>query len=602
MADRVEAWSETDDQRRPATDGTAEEHAGRPRRRGRGLTAGGLLWRVIAGQRRPVLAGSVFAMLHQAAEAGVPVMVGVVIDQAVATSDLGALVWRIVGLTVLFAGLSGSWLMAVRSYSRGLLGGAHEVRMAVTRRVLDPRGGADATLPGALLSTATTDARRTAEINDAVVFGAAAVAALGVAAAVLLSISVVLGLVVLVSVPLALVIVQLLVKPLERRSTVEQAAAAEAAAVAADLVTGLRVLKGIGAESVAASRYRRASQGSLMSTLSAVRAQASLDGFTIMLTGVVLAVVAWVGGRLAAQRSISVAGLVAAVGLTQFLVGPFSRLSWVVGLLARARASAGRVAMLLTAPPVVTDGGMALARPVQGAVALQGVTHARLQSLDLEVGPGELVGVVAPDPAEAAALLACLSRSVDPKFGVVRVDGCPLPTLDLDEARAAVLVDPHDARLFEGTLAENMAVDGVQEGARVDVAMAAAAADEVASSLPNGADTVLTELGRSLSGGQRQRVALARALAVDPPVLVLHDPTTAVDAATEHRIAAGLRSARAGRTTLIVTTSPGLLAVTDRVILLGGGGVAAEGSHAALLRFDERYRAAVLGQPVMTAQ
>jgi putative ABC transport system ATP-binding protein len=127
----------------------------------------------------------------------------------------------------------------------------------------------------------------------------------------------------------------------------------------------------------------------------------------------------------------------------------------------------------------------------------------------------------------------------------------------------------------------------------VERALVAAAADEVALALPHGTGTVLTERGRSLSGGQRQRVALARALACDPPVLVLHDPTTAVDPVTEARIAAGIRAARRGRTTLVVATSPALLAVADRVVLLEDGAVTAEGTHAGLVRDHPGYRAAL---------
>ncbi len=122
--------------------------------------------------------------------------------------------------------------------------------------------------------------------------------------------------------------------------------------------------------------------------------------------------------------------------------------------------------------------------------------------------------------------------------------------------------------------------------------MAASAADEVADTLPDGA--VLTERGRSLSGGQRQRVALARALAADPAVLVLHDPTTAVDAATEARIAGRLRAVRAGRTTVLVTTSPALLATTDRVVMLIHGTIAAQGTHTELVGSSLAYREAVL--------
>ncbi|WP_229808315.1 ATP-binding cassette domain-containing protein, partial [Actinomadura livida] len=123
---------------------------------------------------------------------------------------------------------------------------------------------------------------------------------------------------------------------------------------------------------------------------------------------------------------------------------------------------------------------------------------------------------------------------------------------------------------------------------------AAAAADEVAANLPRGTATVLTERGRSLSGGQRQRVALARALAAAAPVLVLHDPTTAVDAFTEARIAAGVREARGGRTTIVVATSPALLAAADRVVFVDGGAVAAEGAHGDLVHEHPAYRATVL--------
>jgi len=124
--------------------------------------------------------------------------------------------------------------------------------------------------------------------------------------------------------------------------------------------------------------------------------------------------------------------------------------------------------------------------------------------------------------------------------------------------------------------------------------MRAADADEVAATLPDGLDTVLGDGARTLSGGQRQRIALARALAADPPVLVVHDPTTAVDTVTEARIAIGLREMRSGRTTVLVTTSPALLAVTDRVIVLHEGKVSAEGTHAGLVASDVTYRETVL--------
>jgi putative ABC transport system ATP-binding protein len=208
------------------------------------------------------------------------------------------------------------------------------------------------------------------------------------------------------------------------------------------------------------------------------------------------------------------------------------------------------------------------------------------------VEPGEHVGVVCADPADAAALLDCLGREAEPAAGGVELDGVPVAAIEPAALRALVLVAAHDADLFSGTLDENVAAAAATPDA-VERAIVASGTDEVVASLPDGRGTVLAERGRTVSGGQRQRIALARALAADAPVLVLHEPTTAVDAVTEARIAEGLRDLRKGRTTVLVTTSPALLAATDRVVLVAGGRVAGEGGHADLLH-DDAYRAAVL--------
>ncbi|WP_233509840.1 ABC transporter ATP-binding protein [Actinomadura craniellae] len=537
---------------------------------------------------------------HQAGEALVPVVIGVVIDQAVTGGDTGALVRWLVVLGLVFAGLSYSFRFGARFQERGAERAEHALRLQITERVLDARGGAEqGRLPGALANIATGDARRVGAVNLVLPAGFSAIAGLLVGATMLLRVSVPLGLLVFLGLPPVLWLAHRLGRPLERRSEDEQERAAHASGVAADLVTGLRVLKGIGAERAAVDRYRRTSQDSLAATRRAAGAQAWLGGAMVTLTGVFIAAVALVGGRLAAADEISVGELVAAVGLAQFLLTPLSILSWVNGELAQARASAGRIAELLAAPPAVPSGTAAPPEPVRGRIRLAGVSHAALRNLDLETAPGEMLGVVARDPAAATALLACLGRDLDPAAGEVELDGVSLRDLDPADVRAAVLVAGHDAELFEGTLLDNVtacrpepAAETVPEA--VTAAMRAAAADEVARALPEGTATPVAERGRSLSGGQRQRVALARALAADPPVLVVHDPTTAVDAVTEARIAAGLREARRGRTTIVVATSPALLAVADRVVVVEDGAAVAEGSHFDLVRDHAGYRSAVL--------
>ncbi|RJQ80666.1 ABC transporter ATP-binding protein [Amycolatopsis panacis] len=551
-----------------------------------------VLRRAIAGQRRPVLLATLLAAGHQGGEALVPVVIGVVLDRAVADSSALTLVGWLAVLAVVFLVLSTSYRFGARAAERASVRSAHEIRLALSRRVLHPRGGAETgALAGELASVGVSDARRVGRVNAAIPLGVAGLSGLVVSAVVLLRMSVPLGLLVLLGTPPLLFLAHLIGKPLEKRSAVEQERAAHASGVAADLVSGLRVLKGIGAEPTAVARYRRTSQKSLFATVRAARAQAWHNGALLALTGIFIAVVALVGGSLAAAGDMTVGDLVAAVGLAQYLQSPFLIFSGVNGQLAQGRASAARVATVLNAPLAVPGGDAALPSPPTGRVELSQVSHGKLRGLDLTAAPGELLGVVTADPAAATDLLDCLGRFTDPAHGTVRIDSVDLSTVDPVRVREAVLVAAHDADLFEGTLEENVrgGTARLPEGV-----LAAAAADEVAEALPQGTATAVTERGRSLSGGQRQRVALARALATDTPVLVLHDPTTAVDTVTEARIAAGVAQVRRARTTILVTTSPALLAAADRVVLLEDGQVSAEGSHAELVRDQAAYRAAVL--------
>ncbi|MGW4910893.1 ABC transporter ATP-binding protein [Streptomyces sp. NPDC004270] len=554
-----------------------------------------VLARSVRGQGRRLALGSALGCVHQLGEALVPVLIGVVVDQAVAGQDAGRLALWLAVLAVLYVCLSWSFRLGARAGERGAEEAAHTLRLAIVHRVLDPRGGAEEDrLSGELANVATEDAKRVGAVNMALMSGIWAVAGITVSAVALLLTSVTLGLIVLLGTPVLLWLGHLLSKPLERRSEAEQDRAAGAAGVAADLVAGLRVLKGLGAQRAAVERYRRTSGVSLAATLRAARAEAWQTGLVLALTGGFIALIAWVGGRLALDGSLTLGQLVSAVGLALFLLGPLETFAWVNTELAQGRASAARIARVLAAGPAVVGGDEPVPDGVRGEVRLRGVRFGGLDGVDLDLPAGRLTGIAVTDPACAEALLSCLGREADPESGSVELDGVPLTRLDPAGLRAAVLVAAHDAALFEGSLAANVTPGGGGPDPRTDRAMAAADADEVARSLPDGADTGVGEGGRSLSGGQRQRVLLARALRAEPPVLVVHDPTTAVDAVTEARIAEGLREIRQGRTTVVVTNSPALLAVTDRVVFLDGGRVGAEGTHAELALTHETYRTAVL--------
>lgn len=563
------------------------------------LSGRDVLTRSVKGQTRRVALGSALGSVHQLGEALVPVLIGVVIDQAVAGQNAGRLALWLGVLAVMYVTLSWSFRLGAKAGERSAEEAAHTLRLAIVGRVLDARGGAEeGRLPGELANVATEDAKRVGAVNMALMAGIWAFSGVAVSAVALLLTSVTLGLIVLLGTPVLLWLGHLLSKPLERRSEAEQDKAAHASGVAADLVAGLRVLKGLGAQDAAVERYRRTSRISLAATLRSARAESWQTGLVLALTGGFIALIALVGGRLALNGSMTLGQLVSAVGLALFLLGPLETFAWVNAELAQGRASAARVAEVLATGPAVVDGDDPVAEPVRGELRLRGVRLGGLDGVDLDLPAGQLTGIAVTDPAGAEALMRCLGRETDPESGSVELDGVPLTRLDPAELRAAVLVAAHDAALFEGSLAANVTPEDGSHGGEADLlterAMAAARADEVADSLPHGTATGVGEGGRSLSGGQRQRVLLARALRAGPPVLVVHDPTTAVDTVTEARIADGLRELRQGRTTIVVTNSPALLAVTDHVILLDAGRVGAEGTHADLVRTDATYRTAVL--------
>lgn len=547
----------------------------------------------VLGQRRHLLVATGFLASYQAGEALVPVLIGVVIDRAVASSDGVALLWWLAVLALTFLVLNLSWQYAMR---RCVLGASHaerSLRVDLARRVLDARGGAEAKrLPGSLVNIAMADVRMVSEANFLIPNGIAAAVGVGFASVVLLVISVPLGLVILLGTPPLLYLVQLLSKPLEKRTAAQQEQAAQASGTATDLVVGVRVLKGIGAEQAALSRYRVISRRSLAATLRTSRAQAGYQGLVLIINGLFLALVALIGGRLAMAGDISVGELVSAVGLAQFLQAPLVMFGRVNAVLASARAAARRVGEILAAPPAVALGKRRLPDALLGELRLHQVSTGSLAAFNLRVRAGELIGVVTVDPADATALVRCVNREVDPAQGQIDVDGVALTELDPLDVRAVILVSAHDADLFEGTVQDNVAA--AQPLGDIRPAVSAAQVDAVAAALPHGSDTLITERGRSLSGGQRQRVALARALATDAPVLVLHDPTTAVDAVTEARIATGIRELRTGKTTLLITTSAALLAVTDRVVLVEGGAITADDVHGELARSHAGYRELVL--------
>ncbi|MFS3126960.1 ABC transporter transmembrane domain-containing protein [Nocardioides sp. Bht2] len=538
------------------------------------LTARGLLLRALGRHRRSLGAGMALIIVWHLCETLVPVLIGLTIDRAVATGDVDALLRWGVALIVLFSVLSYAYRFGSRLGFSAVQRETHLLRLEIAGHALAPRGVRTRLLPGETLSLATSDAESVGFALRSLIFTLSSAASLIVSGWLLLRIDVVLGLVVIGGVPLVLVLIQGLSPLIARRAGAQQAAAARATGIASDLVRGLRVLKGIGAEDTAAQRYRAVSRDAQRAGIRSAESYAAMTGVTDLLSGLFLAIVALLAGRAALAGEISIGELVMVVGLTQFIAEPIRGLGDLSAQFARAHGSARRIADYLASPALVSSGTHQLSDPGRAKPV-----SVESDALRFTSAPGEILGIAVDDPATAADLLAALAEG----SATVRLDGVALDALTLESRRQHLAVIPHHVDLFEGTLRSNVDPTGLLDDVALAALLDASAADDVVAADPAGLDAAVTPDGTALSGGQRQRLALARALASAAPWLVLHDPTTAVDAVTEHRIAAGVRALRhdqpRGLTTWLITSSPALLAAADRVVLIRDGRVVASGTH-----------------------
>jgi putative ABC transport system ATP-binding protein len=530
--------------------------------------AGGRIRRqVLRRQRRRVIGAALCLMGHQTCEALVPVAIGLAIDRAVTTGETPALLLCVGGLVLLFSVLTTCYLGYARLALSAVIDEAHALRVELAGRLLRP-GAAAARHRGELLTIASSDAD---QVSRAVLWIgglAGAVAALGVSCVVLLTIDVRVGLLLIVTAVVTTWALNTLSPLLSRRVAGQQESLAATSALATDLITGLRVVHGIGAEETAVQRYRQLSRAAEAAGIRSGTAKSLQQGATVLAATVVLAVSVATAGLLAVDGSIGIGAFVAAVGAAQFIAEPLSAAGLYLQYGAAALASSARV-------------GSVLDERDEPATAADD----RGPRTELVFPVGGCTGLVA-DPAVVERLLAALRGGV-PDGVVVRWAGTP---------PSAVHVEPPRAHLFAGTFAENIALGrdaGSPDGLRA--ALVAASAADLVDGRPDGLQERMRDRGLSLSGGERQRIALARALHTDPPALVLTDPTTALDSVTEETVADGLRALRRDRTTVLITTSPVLLDRTDRVLFVRAPGDVVVGEHRALLDAEPDYRTRIVG-------
>ncbi|MFD7415721.1 ABC transporter ATP-binding protein [Kitasatospora purpeofusca] len=569
-----------------------------------------LLWLAAAHRASAVLAVG-YGVLCTLAQAFVPAAIGRGVDRGLIAGDRGALVaWCAVvlglGVTQAVAGT-----LRDRCSVTNRFGASYRTMQLVTRKAA--RLGAE--LPrrvsaGTVVSVGATDITRIGAALESTARGGGAVVSIAVIAGVMLTVSWQLGLVALVGVPLSAAAIAALMRLLHARQQglrTEQGALAD---LAVDIVDGLRVLRGIGGERVFADRYRERSQRVRHEGVRVAGVESSVAAGRLLLPGLLVTVIVWLGAHFVGTGRMSPGALVAFYGYAVFLAEQLRRATSMVDQLTRAFVAARMVTDLLAMEPGLGSGDREIA--AEGARG-----PLRDPGSGLEIPPGRFVAVACARPDDMLLLADRLGRYVD---SPATLGGTPLAEFPLAEVRRRILVVDHDARLFSGGLAAQLdphgpagggaavggadgggadgggadgATNGSAHGAadRLRRALDTASAHDVVEALPEGLDQEITG-GREFSGGQRQRLNLVRALLADPDTLVLVEPTSALDAHTEARVAERLGAHRHGRTTVVFTTSPILLDRADHVVLVEGGTVVAEGPHAELLA-DARYRAVV---------
>jgi len=380
-----------------------------------------------------------------------------------------------------------------------------------------------------------------------------------------------------------------------------QARLAEVATTVDENVSGVRVVKAFAAEPQQLRTLAGAADRLEWSYVKDADLRARWTPTVQNLPQVGLALVLLFGGYMVIQGHLGIGAILAFNSYLLMLQAPFMMLGMLIMMGQRASASAGRVYQILDTPPDIVDrpGAIDLVN-CRGEIEFDSVTFSYestqgaapevLSDFNLHIAPGETVALVGRTGAGKSTVARLIARFYDVTSGRVLVDGHDVRDLTLVSLRAQIGVVLDEPFLFSASIRDNIAF-GRPDASMDDVVAAAAAAgaDEFIAELPRGYDTEVGERGYTLSGGQRQRIALARTLLVNPPVLVLDDATSAIDVEVEQRIHRSLRALMENRTTLVIAHRLSTISLADRVVLIEGGRIVAEGTHAELLATSPVY-------------
>ncbi|SER83320.1 ABC-type multidrug transport system, ATPase and permease component [Propionibacterium cyclohexanicum] len=560
-----------------------------------------------------------------------PWFLGKAVDEGILAHDLGAALGWAAGLTGLIvvgvlcnraAQTSGvaQWLSVMYRTTGLVARKVAQMGHVITRRIPT----------GEMLAIATSDTDTFGMFAECVGRAIAALVSFVVVALMVLSVSPQLGVVVLVAAPAMVALASPLLAPQQRAQRVERERSSILTGQATDIVAGLRVLRGIGGERTFGENYARQSQRVRAAGVQAGVWFAAIDSVSVLMSGGLLVLLTWLGAHQMIDGRLSPGALISFFGYATFLVQPMQTVFELALKSVQALVAARKTIGLLRQTPPWREP----ADPMEVDAARADIVDERS---GFEARAGELTVIVCEHPDESAALADRLGRYLPadtaPVHGLeedndldgrqqiararerraaeraaisrrdeqvaeerwgVSLGGIDLSRIPLHVLRREVLVSDAAAQVFSGPLQGVLDPHALATREQVERALWAVSGYDILDALPQGWASRIDERGSGVSGGQRQRLVLARALLADPAVLVLVEPTSAVDAHTEARIAERLSEYRKGRTTVLTTVSPLWLRFADRVVWLHDGRVGAAGTHRELMEREPGYRAVVV--------
>lgn len=369
--------------------------------------------------------------------------------------------------------------------------------------------------------------------------------------------------------------------------------------VLSENLRGIPVIKGFAREPEAMEHFREANESLREQNFWIFNRSSSYGPAINFFSQVNLVILLGFGGYLVITGKMALGtGLVVFASLLQLFSGQVAGMVDIANNIQDSLTAARRVFEILDTPTDIQSARNARSLPsVAGHIQFEnvGVEYAPgepvLSEISFEAQPEQCIAILGETGAGKSTLLSLIPRFYDPVTGAIRIDGHDLRALEIDDLRRKIGIVFQESFLFSNSVAQNIAFAHPEAGrAEIERAAKIAAAHDFIMDLPDGYETILGESGSNLSGGQRQRLAIARAILLQPPILLLDDPTAAIDPETEHEILESMEHAMRGRTTFVVAHRLSTLRRADHIIVLEQGRIVQEGTHRELMDEKGSYR------------